>query len=36
MTAGCRMIKSATEIALMQRANDITIEAFRAAFDDTA
>jgi Xaa-Pro dipeptidase len=32
VTAGCRMIKSATEIALMQRANDITIEAFKAAF----
>jgi Xaa-Pro dipeptidase len=32
VTAGCRMIKSATEIALMQRANDITIEAYRAAF----
>ena len=31
VTAGCRMIKSPTEIALMQRANDITIEAFRAA-----
>jgi Xaa-Pro dipeptidase len=31
VTAGCRMIKSATEIALMQRASDITIEAFRAA-----
>ena len=31
VTAGCRMIKSATEIALMQRANDITIEAFKAA-----
>jgi Xaa-Pro dipeptidase len=31
VTAGCRMIKSAAEIALMQRANDITIEAFRAA-----
>jgi Xaa-Pro dipeptidase len=31
VTAGCRMFKSATEIALMQRANDITIEAFRAA-----
>ena len=26
------MIKSATELALMQKANDITIEAFRAAF----
>ena len=32
VTAGCRMIKSPAEIALMQRANDITIEAFRAAF----
>jgi Xaa-Pro dipeptidase len=31
VTAGCRMFKSPTEIALMQRANDITIEAFRAA-----
>jgi Xaa-Pro aminopeptidase len=31
ITAGCRMIKSATELALMQRANDITIEAFKAA-----
>jgi Xaa-Pro dipeptidase len=32
VTAGCRMFKSPTEIALMQRANDITIEAYRAAF----
>lgn len=32
ITAGCRMIKSATEIALMQKAADITIAAFRAAF----
>lgn len=32
VTAGCRMIKSAAELALMQKANDITIEAFRAAF----
>ena len=32
VTAGCRMIKSAAEIALMQRANDITIAAYRAAF----
>jgi Xaa-Pro dipeptidase len=32
VTAGCRMIKSPTELALMQRANDITIEAYRAAF----
>lgn len=30
VTAGCRMIKSPAEIALMQRANDITIEAYRA------
>jgi Xaa-Pro dipeptidase len=32
VTAGCRMFKSPAEIALMQRANDITIEAFKAAF----
>jgi Xaa-Pro dipeptidase len=32
VTAGCRMIKSPAEIALMQRANDITIAAYRAAF----
>ena len=32
VTAGCRTIKSPQEIALMQRANDITIEAYRAAF----
>jgi Xaa-Pro dipeptidase len=32
VTAGCRMFKSPAEIALMQRANDVTIEAFRAAF----
>ncbi len=32
VTAGCRMIKSPAEIALLQRANDITIEAYRAAF----
>ncbi len=31
VTAGCRMIKSSAEIALMQRANDITIAAYRAA-----
>ena len=31
VTAGCRMIKSAAEIALMQRANDVTIAAYRAA-----
>jgi len=32
VAAGCRMYKSPAEIALMQRANDITIEAYRAAF----
>jgi Xaa-Pro dipeptidase len=32
VTAGCRMIKSAGELALMQRATDITIFAFKAAF----
>jgi Xaa-Pro dipeptidase len=32
VTAGCRMFKSPTELALMQRANDITIEAYKAAF----
>ena len=30
VTAGCRMIKSPTELALMQRANDMTIAAYRA------
>jgi Xaa-Pro dipeptidase len=30
ITAGCRMIKSPPEIALMQRANDMTIAAYRA------
>ncbi len=32
VTAGCRTIKSAAEIALLQRANEVTIAAFRAAF----
>ena len=32
VTAGCRMIKSAAELALMQKANDVTIEAYKAAF----
>jgi Xaa-Pro dipeptidase len=36
VTAGCRMIKSPAEIALMQRANDITIEAYKAAFASLA
>jgi len=30
VTAGCRMFKSPAEIALMQRANDVTIEAYKA------
>jgi Xaa-Pro dipeptidase len=30
VTAGCRIYKTPKEIALMQRANDITIEAYRA------
>jgi Xaa-Pro dipeptidase len=30
VTAGCRVIKSKAEIALMQRAADVTIEAYRA------
>lgn len=32
ITAGCRMYKTAAEIALMQKANDVTIEAYKAAF----
>ncbi len=32
VTAGCRMYKSAAEIALMQRANDIVIAAYQAVF----
>jgi Xaa-Pro dipeptidase len=32
VSAGCRVIKSPAEIALLQRANDITIEAYRATF----
>ncbi|HVT39679.1 MAG TPA: Xaa-Pro peptidase family protein [Gemmatimonadaceae bacterium] len=30
VTAGCRIFKSAAEIALMQHANDVTIAAYRA------
>jgi Xaa-Pro dipeptidase len=30
VTSGCRMIKSAAEIALMQHANDVTIAAYKA------
>ena len=32
VTAGCRMIKSPAEIALMQRANEITLQAIGATF----
>ena len=32
VTVECRMIKSPAELALMQRANDLTIVAFRACF----
>lgn len=32
VTAGCRMYKSKAEIALMQIASDVTIEAYKAAF----
>ena len=32
VTAGCRMIKDAHEIALMRRAGEITVRAFRAVF----
>jgi Xaa-Pro dipeptidase len=32
VTAGCRIYKSAAELALMQRASDMTIAAFKAAF----
>jgi len=32
VTAGCRMIKSPAELALMQRANDINLAAYKAAF----
>lgn len=33
ITAGCRMFKSPAELALMQRANDITIVAYKATID---
>ncbi|MGY6559827.1 MAG: M24 family metallopeptidase [Nitritalea sp.] len=33
VTAGCRMYKSAAEIALMQAANTATIEAYKILFD---
>ena len=31
VTIGCRVMKSPAELALMQRANDITVEAYKAA-----
>ncbi len=31
VTVGCRVIKSANELALMKRANEITVEAYKAA-----
>lgn len=34
ITAGCRMFKSLTELALMQRANDITLVAYKATHDN--
>ncbi len=34
VTAGCRMFKSPTELALMQRANDIAIVAYKATLDN--
>ncbi len=33
VTAGRRMFKTKAEIALMQRANDVTIEAYRAGLN---
>src|SRR5688572_7352962 len=33
ITAGCRMYKSPTELALMQKANDVTIVAYKATHD---
>ncbi len=32
ITAGCRMIKSPAELAIMKRANEITLAAYKAAF----
>jgi Xaa-Pro dipeptidase len=32
VTVGCRVIKSPAELALMQKANDLTIEAYKTAF----
>jgi Xaa-Pro aminopeptidase len=35
ITAGCRMYKSPAELALMQKANDITLVAYKATLDST-
>jgi Xaa-Pro dipeptidase len=35
VTAGCRMIKSAHELALMQLANEVTLAAYEAAYRST-
>ena len=32
VTAGCRMVKSPAELAIMKRANEITLTAYKAAF----
>lgn len=34
VTVGCRIIKSSTELALMKKANEITIEAYRAGINE--
>ena len=34
VTIGCRIIKSSNELALMKKANDITIEAYRAGIKE--
>ncbi len=33
ITAGCRMFKSPAELALLQKANDLTIVAYKATYD---
>lgn len=34
VTAGCRMIKSPAELALLQRANEISLEAYKAVYPE--
>ena len=36
VTAGCRMFKTPAEIALMQRANDVSARRLQGGFDDAA